>query len=231
MLPKGHLTSHSRMSDSRWVITPSWLSGSWRSYLYNSSVYSCHLFLISFASVRYIPFLSFIVPISVWNVPSISLIFLKRSLVFPILLFSSISLDWSLRKAFLSLLAILEILHSDGNIFTFLLRLLLVFFSQPFVRPSQITVLPICISFSWRWFWSLPPVQCHEPLSIVLQAQCLSDLISWIYLSPPVYNHNTCDYVIPERPSVFPYLFQFKSEFCNKEFMIWATVSSEIRVY
>ena len=33
--------------------------------------------------------------------------FLKRSLVFPILLFSSISLHWSLRKAFLSLLAIL----------------------------------------------------------------------------------------------------------------------------
>ena len=35
-----------------------------------------------------------------------TLIFLKRSLVFPILLFSSISLHWSLRKAFLSLLAI-----------------------------------------------------------------------------------------------------------------------------
>ena len=35
------------------------------------------------------------------------LIFLKRSLVFPILLFFSISLHWSLRKAFLSLLVIL----------------------------------------------------------------------------------------------------------------------------
>ena len=44
MLPKAHLTSHSRMSGSRWVITPSWLSGSWRSFLYSSSVYSCHLF-------------------------------------------------------------------------------------------------------------------------------------------------------------------------------------------
>ena len=31
MLPKAHLTSHSKMSGSRWVITPSWLSGSWRS--------------------------------------------------------------------------------------------------------------------------------------------------------------------------------------------------------
>ena len=107
MLPKAHLTLHSRMSGFRWVITPSWLSGSWRSFLYSSSVYSCHLFLITSASVRSIPFLSFIVPIFAWKVPLVSLIFLKRSLVFPILLFSSISLHWSLRKAFLSLLALL----------------------------------------------------------------------------------------------------------------------------
>ena len=85
MLPEAHLTSHSRISGSRWVITPSWLSGSWRSFLYSSSVYSCHLFLISSASVRSIPFLSFIEPIFAWNVPLVSLIFLKRSLVFPIL--------------------------------------------------------------------------------------------------------------------------------------------------
>ena len=64
MLPKAHLTSHSRMSGSRWVwvITPSWVSGLWRSFLYSSSVYSCHLFLISSASVRSIPLLSFIKP-------------------------------------------------------------------------------------------------------------------------------------------------------------------------
>ena len=56
---------------------------------------------------RSIPFLSFIEPIFAWNVPLVPLIFLKRSLVFPILLFSFISLHWSLRKAFLSLFAIL----------------------------------------------------------------------------------------------------------------------------
>ena len=106
MLPKAHLT-YSRMSGSRWVIIPSWLSGSWKSFLYSSSVYSCHLFLISSASVRSIPFLSFIKPIFAWNIPFVSLIFLTRSLVFPILLFSSISLHWLLRKAFLSLLALL----------------------------------------------------------------------------------------------------------------------------
>ena len=49
ILPKTHLTSHFRISDSRWVITPPWLSGSWWSFLYNSSVYSCHLFLVSSA--------------------------------------------------------------------------------------------------------------------------------------------------------------------------------------
>ena len=105
MLPKAPLTSHSRMSGSRWVIIPLWLSGSWRSFLYSSSVYSCHLFLISSASLRPIPFLSFIEPIFAWNIPLVSLIFLKRSLVFPILLFSSVSWHWSLKKAFFSVCA------------------------------------------------------------------------------------------------------------------------------
>ena len=40
MLSKAHLTSHSRMSGARWVITPLWLSGS----LYSSSVYSFFFF-------------------------------------------------------------------------------------------------------------------------------------------------------------------------------------------
>ena len=91
MLPKAQLTSHSRMSGSTWVATPLWLSGSLRPFLYSSSVYSFHVFLRSSASVRSILFLSFSVPIFVWNIPLLSLIFLKWSLVFPILLFSSIS--------------------------------------------------------------------------------------------------------------------------------------------
>ena len=108
MLPKAHLNLHYRMSSCGWVITPLWLSGSWRStFLYSSSEYSRHLFLISPSSVRSISFLSFTVPIITWNVPLVSLIFLKRSLVFPILLFSSTSLHWSLKKSFLFLLLIL----------------------------------------------------------------------------------------------------------------------------
>ena len=105
MLSKVHLTSRSRMSGSRWVITSSWLSGLWRSFLYSSSVYSCHLFLISSAYVRSIPFLSFIEPIFAWNVPLVSLIFLKRSLVFPILFFPLfLCIDHWRRLSYLSLL-------------------------------------------------------------------------------------------------------------------------------
>ena len=62
---------------------------------------------MSFASVKSLPFLSFIMPIFAWNVPLIPPIFLKKSLVFPILLFSSIYLYCSLKKALSSLLAIL----------------------------------------------------------------------------------------------------------------------------
>ena len=67
MFPKAHLTSHSR------------ISGSLRYFLHSSSVYSCYLFLISSASVKSISFLSFIEPIFAWNVPLVSLIFLKIS--------------------------------------------------------------------------------------------------------------------------------------------------------
>ena len=126
ILFKAHLTSLSRMSGSRWVITLLWLSGLWRSLLYSSSVYSCHLFFIASASVKSIPFLSFIEPIFAWNVSLISLIFLKRSLVFPILLFSSISLHWSLRKAFLSFVDILWNC-AFAYIFPFLFCFLLLF--------------------------------------------------------------------------------------------------------
>ena len=76
-----------------------------------------------------------------WNVPLVSLIFMKRSLVFPIILFSSISLHWSLRKAFLSLLAIPQNSASDEHIFPFLFCLKLLFFAQLFLRPPQTGIL------------------------------------------------------------------------------------------
>ena len=187
MLPKAHMTSHSRMSSSRWVVTPLWFSGSWRSFLYSSPLYSCHL-LISSASVRSVWFLSFIVPIFPWNIPLVSLVLLKWSLVFSILLFSSIFLHWSLRKPFLFLLAILWNSAFKWVYISCSPLPLAFLISQLFVRPPQTTILPFCISFSWGWSWSLPLVQCHKPPSIVLQALCLSDLIPWIYLSLLLYN-------------------------------------------
>ena len=185
MLPEAHLTSESTVSGSRWVTTPSWLSGSLRFFLYSFSVYSYHLFLSS-ASFRSIPFLSFIVTIFAWNVPLVSL-------VFPILLFSSVSLHHSLKKAFLSLLAILW-----NSVFKWMY---LSFSPLPFAfllfsavcKASSDNHFPFCISFSWECSWFLPPVQCHKPLSIVLQALCLSDLILWICLSLPLYNRTEFD--------------------------------------
>ena len=158
MLPKAQLTSHSRMSGFSWVITPLWLSGSWRSFCI-VLLYSCHLFLISSAYVRSIPFLFFIEPIFAWNVPLVSLVFLKRSLIFPILLFSSIYLHWLLRKAFLSLLAILwnSAFKWVYNFFSHLPSASLLF--STICKACQTTILPFCISFSWGWSWSLSPIQ------------------------------------------------------------------------
>ena len=147
--------------------------GSWRSFSYSSSVHSCHLFLISSASVRSLPFLSFMAPIYAWNDPLVSLIFLKRSLVFPILLFPSISLHWSLRKA-LSLLASLWNSAFKWVYLSFSPLPLASLLSQPFVRPPQTTILPFCISFYWGWSWSLPPIQRQEPLSVHRSSGTLS---------------------------------------------------------
>ena len=164
MFPKAHLTSHFRMSGYRWVIMPLWISEWWRSFLYSSSVYSCHLFLISSASVRSLPFLSFIEPIFAWNIPLVSLICLLF-LLFPTYFFSLIT-----EEGFLISLLVFGTLHSDAYIFPFLLCFSLLFFSQLFVRPPQTAILLFCISLPCGWSWSLYPVQCHEPPSIAHQA-------------------------------------------------------------
>ena len=95
-----------------------------RNFLYSSSVYSCYLFLISSAYIRSLLFLSLIVSIFAWNVPLVSLIFLKRSLVFPILLFPCIYLHWSLVSC---LSSIFFGTHIQLGIFPFLFFLSLLF--------------------------------------------------------------------------------------------------------
>ena len=74
-------------------------------FIHSSSLSFCHLFLISSAYLRsyhFCPLLSS----SLHDMFLWYLIFLKRSLVFLIILFSSVSLHWSLKKTSLPLLAI-----------------------------------------------------------------------------------------------------------------------------
>ena len=193
MLSKAHLTWHSRISGSRWVSHHSDYLGREDLFLYSSSVYSCHHFLISSASVRSIPLLPFIEPIFAWNVPLVSLTILKRSLAFPILLFSSTSLHWSLRKAFRSLLAILWNSALKWVYLSFSPLLFTSLLFSAICKSPHTTILPFCIYFSWGWPWSLPPEQCHEPLSIVLQALCLSIRSNVLNLSLPLYSHKVFD--------------------------------------
>ena len=170
------------MCGSRWMIIPSWLSRSLRSFLYRSSVYSYHLFLISSASVRSIPFLSFIVPIFAWNVPLGISNFLEdvsspsHSVVF--LYF----FHCSLRKAFLSLLATLwnsafrwVYLYFSPLPFTFLLFSAICKASSDshfaFLHFFFLGMVLITASYTMLW------TSLHSSSGI------LSDLIPWIYLS------------------------------------------------
>ena len=154
--------------------------------------FSRHLVLISSASVRSIPFLSFIEPIFAWNVPLVSLIFLKSSLVFPILLFSSISLHWSLRKAFLSLFDILwnsafKLVHLPFPP----LPLASLLFSAIYKASSDnhfaflhfFFLEMVLITASGTMSWT----SIHSSLSTLLH------LIPWINLSFPLYNHKGFD--------------------------------------
>ena len=77
-------------------------------------------------------------------------------------------------------------LHSNGYIFPFLLCLSLL--CTAICKASSDNHFAFFHCFLWGCSCSLPPVQCHESPSIVLQALCLSDLILWICLSLPLYN-------------------------------------------
>ena len=130
-------------------------------------------------------------PILAWNVFLICPIFVNKYLVFPILSFSSFFLHCSFKKVFLSLLLSMN----SEFIWVYLSLSPLLFCFFPFLSkscPRQ----PFCLVaffFSLGWFWSLPPIQCYEPPSIVLQALHLPDLVPLICWSPPLYNHKGSD--------------------------------------
>ena len=81
------------------MTTPSWLSGSLRHCIVLCILVTSAYFLLLLSG----PYcFSFIKPIFECNVPLVFLIFLKATLVFPILLFSSISLHCSLKYFLIS---------------------------------------------------------------------------------------------------------------------------------
>ena len=148
------------MSSSRWMITPSWLSGSWRSFLF--SVFMPPLLNIfcfcqvHTVSVFYWASLCMKFSLGIFNfLEEISS--LSHSIVF--LYFFALFT----KKGFLSLLAILW-----NYAFSWV---------YPSFSPLPFTYFLFLDNhfaflhfFSWEWLWSLLPVQCHEPLSTVLQA-------------------------------------------------------------
>ena len=94
----------------------------------------------------------------------------KKSIFFPILLFCSISLHCSHKKAFLSLLAILWNSAFSWVYLSLSPCLSLFCFPQLLVKPPQTTTLPSCISFSLGWFWPLPLLYSVMNLHPYLQA-------------------------------------------------------------
>ena len=134
-------------------------------------------------------------------------------------------LYWSLRKAFLSLLAILW-----NSAFRCL------YLSFPPLFFASLLFSAICKTFSdshfaFLHFFSmgmvLIPVSCTmSQTSVHSSSGTLSDLVSYICFSFPLYNHKAFGLGQPEWSSGFPHFLQFESEFGNKVFMVWATVSS-----
>ena len=126
-----------------------------KTFLFSSSVYSCHLFLISSASVKVFAVsalytahtcMKYSLDISSFLEEISSL---SHSIVF--LYFFAFSLR---KPSFISPCYSLELCIPLSIFFP---CLLLLYFPQLLVRPLQTTTLPSCISFSLGWFWSLPP--------------------------------------------------------------------------
>ena len=92
-----------------------------------------------------------------------------------------------LRKAFLSLLAILWYSAFKWVYLSFSPLPLALILPQLFVSPPQATILPFCIFFLGDGI-DFAPVKYCKPLSILIQALCLSALIPWNYLLLPLYN-------------------------------------------
>ena len=169
MLLKNHLTSHSRMSGSRWVIIPSWLSRSWRSFLCSFCVlFPPLLNIFCFCEVHTISVLYWVhlcmncslgIPNVLEEISSFS-----HSIVF-LYFFALITEESFLISPWCSL----ELCFQMGISLFFSFAFLLLFFSQLFVRPPQTAIFFLHFFFLGIF---LLPVSCiiSEPPSIIHQA-------------------------------------------------------------
>ena len=128
------------------MTTPLWLSGSLRPFLFSSSMCSCHVLLIPSTSVIPCHFCPLLCP-SLHEMLPCYLQFEEISCLFHSIVFLFLCIIHQRGLSYLFLL-FFGGLHSVGYIFPFLFCLLLVFFSQVFVKSPQTTSLPSCISFS-----------------------------------------------------------------------------------
>ena len=153
-------------------------------------MYSCHLFLIS-SSLRSIPFLSFIVSIFAWNVPLVSLIFLKRSLLSHSIVFLYffaliieegflISSCYSLELCIHIGISSFSPLPFTSLIFTAICK---AFSDNHFAFLHFFFLGMVLITASCTMLWT----------AIHSSSRTLSDLTPWIYLPLPLNNHKWFD--------------------------------------
>ena len=176
-----------------WVITPSWLSGSWRSFLYSYLVYFCHFFLISSPSVRFstisvlyyahlymkysLGISNFLEEISSLSHSIISLYFFALISEEGFLIFPCYSLE-------------LWIQMGISFLFSFSLASFLVSAICKALSDNHFAFLHffflgmVLISASYTVSWT----------SLHSSSGTLSDPIPWIYFSLPLYNHKGFDF-------------------------------------
>ena len=158
------------MSGSRWVITASWLFRSWRSFLFFYVFLPPLLNIFCFCQVHTISVLY-------W-----AHLCMKCSLGISNFLEEISSLSHSVVCLyFFALITEEGFLISPCFLWNSAFRCLCLSFSLLFTsllftaicKASSDSHFAFCISFPCGWSWSLSPVQCHEPLSIVHQTLCV----------------------------------------------------------
>ena len=188
MLPKTHLTSHSRMSGPRWMTIPSWLSGSWRSFciVLVSPLLNIFCFcLVHTISFLYRAHLCMKCSLGISNfLEAISSV--SRSVVF---------------LYFFALITEEGFLLSPCSSLELCIRWVYLCFSFAFCFSSFSATCKASsdshVAFLHFFFLGMVLIttSCtiYNPPSIVLQGLCLSDLISWIYFSLLLYNRKRFD--------------------------------------